>query len=114
MRGENESYEVCFADRALDDAEALKEYLSDELGMADAARRAMEQIFHAADRLASFPLRNRVIARGKAGVELRRALAGNYMLLYITQDTCVTILAVVHAASNVSARLKSAFEGLNI
>lgn len=24
MRGENESYEVCFADRALDDAEALR------------------------------------------------------------------------------------------
>ncbi len=107
-------YEVFFSEHALDDAESLKEYLSNELGMPDAAHKAMEQIVHVADGLATFPLRNRIVARGASGIELRRALAGNYTLLYVVRETSVTILAVVYAAGNIAPRLQAAFDRLGI
>lgn len=108
------TYEVFFSEYALDDAESLKEYLSGELGMPEAAHKAMGQIMQAADGLATFLLRNRVVARGASGVELRRALAGNYTLLYVVRETNVTILAVVYAAGNIAPRLQAAFDRLGI
>ncbi len=116
MKGTDEdgAYEVVFSEGALDDAESLKEYLANELGMPDAAHKAMEQIVHAADGLAAFPLRNRTVARGTSGIELRRALAGNYILLYAVRGASVTILAVVYAAGDIAPRFRAAFERLGM
>lgn len=62
MSAADTRYEVSFTERALEDARELKQYLAERLGNPEASRRAMGQIVGAAESLATFPLRNRVVA----------------------------------------------------
>lgn len=60
-------------------------------------------------RLERFPLRNGILATLPDGRVLRRAKAANYLALYVTTDSTVSVLAVIYGRSDVEKRLARLF-----
>lgn len=103
------AYAVEISPDAFEDLRAIQTYISRELGSPAAAARTVRQILETIGRLERFPLRNGVLATLPDGRVLRQAKAENYLALYVTTDSTVSVLAVIYGRSDVEKRLTGLF-----
>ncbi|MFZ1326351.1 MAG: type II toxin-antitoxin system RelE/ParE family toxin [Candidatus Contendobacter sp.] len=85
--------EVRWAETALADLAAIRDYLSQHSSAA--GRRFVQECFNSAETLALFPRRGRRV-REAHREEIRELIVQGHRLIYWTDGERVTLLAVIH------------------
>ncbi len=86
---------------ALDDLETLRDYIGKDSPYY--ARRFIERIFDAAEKLQDHPQMGRAVAEvGRAN--LRELIFQGYRIIYRTKPDRVQIITVIHGSRNLAAK----------
>ena len=104
-------YDVELTPGAIGDAREIARYIREELRSPRAAEDTVGVVIGAAEALSTMPSRNRVLATA-CGVEVRRARAKGYHLLYFVEENRVTVFAVLHGTRDLEERLTGLLERL--
>ena len=100
-------YAVKITDRGLADMNAIFDYISTQLQVPETARKQYDRIATAIESLRSLPERCPLIdVQPEHDLGMRRLLVDNYSVIYVVRDKFVTVLRVLHSASDVVSRLR--------
>jgi len=93
------AHKVIWTLNAVSDVHDLAEYISrDSYHYAELVE---DRIHQAADSLAYFPLRHRIVPEFDRA-DVREIFVHNYRIIYHVSDDCVTILSVIHTARDLT------------
>lgn len=101
------NYRVKITGKALDDMEAIYNYIASNLQSPETAMRQYDRIAAAIESLDTFPERCRLFeSEPECSHGLRQLLVDNYSAVYVVGDVEVTVLRVLFSSSDISARLR--------
>ncbi len=101
------AYAVKITHRALDDMENIYRYIADELLVPDTALQQYERIASAIESLRELPHRCRLFAsQPEKQLGMRLLNVDNYCVIFITNESEVTVLRVLYSRSDLIARLR--------
>jgi len=86
---------VLWTDAALDQLEAIRDYLSQT--SPEYARRVVERLVNRSAQIAAFPRSGRVVPEYEID-EVRQVIERSYRLIYLVKEEQVEILAIIHTA----------------
>lgn len=99
-------YRVLITRKALDDMEAIYEYIASDLQSPDTALRQYDRIAGAIESLETIPERCKLFeSEPERGQGMRQLLVDNYSAIYVVREMEVTILRVLYSSSDIAARL---------
>lgn len=93
--------ELEWTDPALDDLEAIRDYIGKDSPYY--ARRFIERIFDAAEKLQDHPHMGRHVPEASRD-DVRELIFQSYRIIYRTKPNRVQILTVIHGSSNLGAK----------
>lgn len=100
------TYAVRITQRALGDMEAIYQYIADELLAPENALGQYNRIADAIESLHTFPHRCRLFSTPlERQLGMRILNVDNYSVVFVTDETSVTVLRVLYSRSDLSARL---------
>ncbi len=91
---------VRWTDPALDDLSSIKAAIAKDSPFY--AKRFIERIFDAAEKLADFPELGRKVPEADYQERIREVLFQNYRIIYLHQGGGVDILAVIHGSRDLA------------
>ena len=93
--------------KALEDMEAIYDYIEGELLNSDAAMGQYNRIADAIESLKVFPERCRVFdSQPEHDLGMRQIPVDNYTAVYVIRGDDVVVLRVLYSASDINARLR--------
>ena len=93
--------------KALEDMEAIYDYIEGELLNSDAAMGQYNRIADAVESMKMFPERCQVFdTRSERDLGMRQIPVDNYTAVYVIQGDDVVALRVLYSASDINARLR--------
>ena len=99
-------YRVKITGKALDDMEAIHDYIASDLQSPDTAMKQYDRIAAAIESLAAFPERCKLFdSEPECSYGMRQLLVDNYSAVYMVGDAEVTVLRVLYSSSDISSRL---------
>lgn len=102
------NYSVLVTDNALQDMQALYDYIAETLFAPNAALDQYNRIADAIESLSCFPERHRLSeSEPERSQGIRFLPVDHYAVIYIVQDNAVTVLRVLYSASDIIDRLRS-------
>lgn len=101
------NYRVKITGKALNDMEAIYNYIASNLQSPETAMRQYDRIAAAIESLDTFPERCRLFdSEPERSLGMRQLLADNYSAIYVVGDAEVTVVRVLFSSSNICARLR--------
>jgi plasmid stabilization system protein ParE len=94
------AYSVRWSERALEDVEALAEYIARDSDIY--AQAVVRAIFGVGQRLEQFPFSGRVVSEAR-GPTIREVLVHSYRVIYRTWSGGVTVITVAHGRQQLIA-----------
>jgi plasmid stabilization system protein ParE len=91
---------VRWSEPALDDLSSIKAYIAKD--SPPYARRFIERIFDAAEKLADFPELGRKVPEADYQDHIREIFFQNYRIIYLNQDGGINILGVIHGSRDLA------------
>ncbi len=92
---------VEWTDPALDDLEVIRDYIAKDSPYY--ARRFIERIFDAAEKLQDHPQMGRPVPEADRD-DVRELIFQGYRIIYRTQSDCVHVITVIHGSRNLAAK----------
>lgn len=100
--------QVKISAKALEDMEAIYDYIANQFQAPDAAMKWYNRIAEAIQSLAFFPERCRLFEPGCEHCPgVRRLLVGRYSVFYGVNECTVTVFRVLYSSSDLEARLRT-------
>ena len=99
-------YKVDITKEALNDMEAIYEYIANELLAPEYAIGQYNRIANAILKLSDFPEKYRVMRSETERLrEIRRMVVDNYSVFYLIRGDRIIVTSVLYSASDIEARL---------
>ena len=99
-------FRVTIASRALQDMEAIYQYIAVNLSSPGTAIKQYDRIAHGIESLNTFPERYPLMrSKEENKKRIRQIIIDNYSAFYIVHGDEVTVIRVLYSASDISAKL---------
>ncbi|NLG53045.1 MAG: type II toxin-antitoxin system RelE/ParE family toxin [Clostridiales bacterium] len=100
-------YSIKITGKALDDMEAIYDYIASNLQSPDTAIGQYDRIADAIESLDTFPQRCKLFDfEPEHSCGMRQLLVDNYSVVYIVGETEVIVLRVLYSSSDINDRLR--------
>ena len=99
---------VKITDKALNDMDAIYKYIAENLKASDAAMKQYMRIADGVESLNILPERCKLFEiQPERKLGMRQLLVDKYSVIYVVEDTCVTVLRVLYSSSDIINRLRN-------
>jgi addiction module RelE/StbE family toxin len=88
--------EVRWSDPALDDIEAIRDYIAKDSPFY--ARRFIERVFEHVEKLNDFPMMGRLVPEAEDRKDIRELIYQGYRIIYLLTSDLAEIITVVHGS----------------